>query len=654
MPFAHVSFARPLAALALLVAAGSASAAVINVPADQPTIQTAINTAGAGDVVVVAPGVYPERVDFLGKRITVRSAQGPSVTTITGAGFTGPVLLAVNGETTATVLEGFTITGGDGDDGGGLFAQDAGLTIRDCVFIGNSASSEGGGASFRRIEPASPSTVVIENTRFENNSAVEYGGGLQVNSMTLTLRNVEFVGNTCDFRGGGLVLSGGSNSLIEDVLFENNSATDDGGGGDIAANLITLRRLTVTNNTAGDGGGLYLAANGATVLSDSTFTNNVSASRGGGLDAAGDVSIFGVAFVDNHADGRGGGVHLSNLTNQEIADVTFENNSAGGDGGGGYFASFTNTVVRDASFVGNNADNRAGGVYLSSFGGGSTLLRVAVSDNAALGNGGGVYASSFSDSAVEYSRITNNTSGGRGGGFYLAGADSTFANSLIAENAANQQGGGFYVTTNTTNFYMNLTVVGNTASAAAGMAAGSTNNTFVNNSIFWNDPTVSEFSTGSSSGFFVNYSLVRGGYTGIANPDADPLFIDPASGDYRLGDGSPAIDQGNSQSPVAQAYSVDLVGEPRFVDDPSTTDGGKGSAPIVDLGAFEYQGPIDQPCPGDATGDGLVNADDLLIVLAGFGQPTTGGSASGDFNDDGLVNADDLLVVLAAFGQACP
>ncbi|GEM_PF-2941149 len=58
-------------------------------------------------------------------------------------------------------------------------------------------------------------------------------------------------------------------------------------------------------------------------------------------------------------------------------------------------------------------------------------------------------------------------------------------------------------------------------------------------------------------------------------------------------------------------------------------------------------------CPGDATGDGFVNADDLLVVLGNFGVAVAGGVADGDFDDSGTVNADDLLVVLGAFGTAC-
>ncbi len=54
------------------------------------------------------------------------------------------------------------------------------------------------------------------------------------------------------------------------------------------------------------------------------------------------------------------------------------------------------------------------------------------------------------------------------------------------------------------------------------------------------------------------------------------------------------------------------------------------------------------PCPADISGDGLVGADDLLAVIAGWG-PCAGCPA--DLTGDGEVGTDDLLMVLAAWGS---
>jgi len=80
-----------------------------------------------------------------------------------------------------------------------------------------------------------------------------------------------------------------------------------------------------------------------------------------------------------------------------------------------------------------------------------------------------------------------------------------------------------------------------------------------------------------------------------------------------------------------------------------------GNLYIANLGGSVYR-VIDSTCPGDATGDGLLNADDLLVVLGEFGSTDAIGPAEGDVDGslDRAVNADDLLAVLAAFGSGCP
>jgi hypothetical protein len=58
--------------------------------------------------------------------------------------------------------------------------------------------------------------------------------------------------------------------------------------------------------------------------------------------------------------------------------------------------------------------------------------------------------------------------------------------------------------------------------------------------------------------------------------------------------------------------------------------------------------PLVVPCPGDLTGDGLVDLDDLGVLLAAFGV-----SAAGDLDGDGDTDLSDLGILLAFFGAAC-
>jgi photosystem II stability/assembly factor-like uncharacterized protein len=88
-----------------------------------PTIQDAIDAANSGEIIEAQPGTYVESIDFLGKAITLRSATGdPADTIIDGAG-AFRVVQCVSGEGPDTVLEGFTISGGNAD---GSFPNDRG------------------------------------------------------------------------------------------------------------------------------------------------------------------------------------------------------------------------------------------------------------------------------------------------------------------------------------------------------------------------------------------------------------------------------------------------------------------------------------------------------------------------------------------------
>ncbi|MHC4219786.1 MAG: right-handed parallel beta-helix repeat-containing protein, partial [Planctomycetota bacterium] len=184
---------------------GMAGADIVSVPADYPTIQTAIVAAQPGDEVVVAPGTYPEAIDFLGKAITVRSSGGSDVTTIDASRIPGTAVRAASDESPDTVFQGFTVTGGTAIEGssetpwgGGMYIFSSDITVTDCVFTGNVAGL-GGGMSI------GASSSAIDNSVFDDNSA-EQGGGLFVIGSSLRV------------------------PVLTDCTFSNNHATEDGGG----------------------------------------------------------------------------------------------------------------------------------------------------------------------------------------------------------------------------------------------------------------------------------------------------------------------------------------------------------------------------------------------------------------------------------------
>lgn len=78
VPRKQSSMRRLLTALAISVpcAIGTVQAAIIHVPADQPSIHEGINAAVDGDTVAVAPGLYADNINFAGKHILVAGDLG--------------------------------------------------------------------------------------------------------------------------------------------------------------------------------------------------------------------------------------------------------------------------------------------------------------------------------------------------------------------------------------------------------------------------------------------------------------------------------------------------------------------------------------------------------------------------------------------------
>tara|TARA_Y100000589_G_scaffold294223_1_gene299718 strand:- start:2201 stop:3154 length:954 start_codon:yes stop_codon:yes gene_type:complete len=218
----------PKSTILAALLASTAMAAEYEVPGDFNTIQEAVNGAVDGDVIRVGPGTWPGRLDFRGKQITIESMDGPSTTTLNANGV-GSVVLFQSSETTNSILDGFTITGGTGSllegeiTGGGIHVVESSPTIQNCIITGNTAYFGGGVA----IWEGAP---IIRGCTFTNNHADGDGGGLRLHHYSqLSMENCTFTNNSANVFGGGINYGHYSQGLHANCFFDSNVAGLRGG-----------------------------------------------------------------------------------------------------------------------------------------------------------------------------------------------------------------------------------------------------------------------------------------------------------------------------------------------------------------------------------------------------------------------------------------
>jgi hypothetical protein len=325
----------------------------------------------------------------------------------------------------------------------------------------------------------------------------------------------------------------------------------------------------------------------------------LSERRGGGLYLVNaSPTVRQCVFVDNATSATGGsygggGVYTERSA-PHITDCTFANNFSGA--GGGLLNLNGAPVLTGCVFVGN--DSFQGGAIKTLTGGVVTLVNCVFAGN----------------SVTAY-----------GGALYNADGDLSLTNCTVYDNEAAGAGGGVY---NTGTGWLNL-----------------------KNSIFWNnrdktqDETSQVYMNGGS--ILVNYSCIQGwtgNWAGAGNLSDDPLFADPANvpDGLRLSGGSPCIDAGDNDA-VPFAVTVDLGGDPRFVDDVGTPDTGQGLAPLVDMGAFEFQGETGGGEPGEEPGGGEPGEE------PGGGEPgeEPGGGGEEPVPEEPVGMMQDLIDLLA-------
>jgi predicted outer membrane repeat protein len=262
----------------------------------------------------------------------IRNTGTLTVSDCTLSGNNGDGIFNLFGGTLAVTGSKFTgNTATPGNSGGGIENDEGKLTVADSTFCGNSASDS----------PFSSFHVV--------------GGAIDNFGATATVTDCTLSNNSASFGGG---ISSFGTLVVRGSTLCGNSAVDSGGGIDVEFGTATLQLCTLSGNSAGaTGGGLFNPGNTVTVT-DSTLSGNFALSGGGiwnGISAT--LGVRGSTFSGNTASDSGGGIY--NLSTATVQGSTLSGNTAGADGGGLFNGASATLAVRDSTVLGNTAPSGA-------------------------------------------------------------------------------------------------------------------------------------------------------------------------------------------------------------------------------------------------------------------------------------------------------
>lgn len=264
-----------------------------------------VNNSSTTNTILLSKGRYdlPGEIQIKNTgNLTIRPA-----TTNTTASLVGEVLnRVIDVEGGKVTLGRLSISGGGNvAQGGGVYANNADLTIQGSTIAGNTASQAGGGVF------AQGGTLTVLNSTINGNQATSnsfaLGGGLAAVNAGVTISGSTIADNSVDAvdqqnqnavqAGGGAIYALGGSLDIKGSVISNNTvlaitngnvATGSGGAIDTTSTIVTVAKATFQSNSV------------------TAFSNVVTTALGGATATlGGTLTITGSKFSEN-TPGRSG------------------------------------------------------------------------------------------------------------------------------------------------------------------------------------------------------------------------------------------------------------------------------------------------------------------------------------------------------------
>ncbi|MEZ4987416.1 MAG: LamG-like jellyroll fold domain-containing protein [Saprospiraceae bacterium] len=250
--------------------------------------------------------------------------------------------------TTAAVMDGFTIEGGNADVGGSI------------TYSTKTYNKSIAGGMYNNS-----SSPTLTNVAFSNNNG---GGMYNVSFSSPTLTNVAFSNNN----GSGIANTSSSSPTITNAIFSSNRASYGGGMHNSYSSIPTITNASFSSNSATiSGGGMYNSNSSSPSLTNVTFINNSANSGGGGMynqvdgtfnNQSSSPSLYNTVFYGNMSNGSTSDIDVEGA----LSNINASSSHNASDGTGGNITAGTGFVALTADpFVNSSDPNGTDDVWMT-------------------------------------------------------------------------------------------------------------------------------------------------------------------------------------------------------------------------------------------------------------------------------------------------